>query len=127
MAKSYVEMVNKLAKENENFRQVLFTTDLSQLVLMSVEPNDDIGEETHDGIDQILTFVSGTGEAVLDGKKSRIKAGNVVVVPGGVKHNFINKGDEPLKLYTVYTPPEHKDGKIHRTKEDAENDPDEEH
>jgi mannose-6-phosphate isomerase-like protein (cupin superfamily) len=127
MAKNYVENVTKLAKENENFRQVLFTTDLSQLVLMSVEPNDDIGEETHDGIDQILTFVSGTGEAVLDGEKSEIKSGSVVVVPGGVKHNFINKGDEPLKLYTVYAPPEHKDGKVHRTKADAENDPDEEH
>lgn len=127
MATNYVGQVTKLAEENENFRQVLFTTDLSQLVLMSVQPGDDIGEETHEGIDQILSFVSGTGEAVLNDEKAEVKAGSVVVVPGGVKHNFINKGNEPLKLYTVYTPPEHKDGKIHRTKEDAENDPDEEH
>ena len=127
MATNYVGQVTKLAEENENFRQVLFTTDLSQLVLMSVQPGDDIGEETHEGIDQILSFVSGTGEAVLNDEKAEVKAGSVVVVPGGVKHNFINTGNEPLKLYTVYTPPEHKDGKVHRTKEDAENDPDEEH
>jgi len=125
--KMYEEDVVKLATENEDFRRVLFTTKLSQLVLMSVEQGDDIGEETHDGIDQVLSFVSGTGEAVIEGTRREVHAGSIVVVPAGTKHNFINKGDESLKLYTVYAPPEHKDGKVHRTKQDAENDPDEQH
>jgi mannose-6-phosphate isomerase-like protein (cupin superfamily) len=87
--------------------------------LMSIEPGDDIGEETHDGIDQVLSFVSGTGEAIIEGESSRVNPGSIVVVPAGTKHNFINKGNEPMKLYTVYAPPDHKDGTIHRTKEDA--------
>ncbi len=128
MAKNnYNQDVVKLAKENENFRQVLFTTELSQLVLMSIKPGDDIGEETHDGIDQILSFVAGSGEAVIEGENRLIAAGSVVVVPAGTKHNFINKGDESLKLYTVYTPPDHEDGTIHRTKQDALKDPNEQH
>lgn len=128
MAKNnYNQDVIKLAKENENFRQVLFTTELSQLVLMSIKPGDDIGEETHGGIDQILSFVAGSGEAVIEGESHPIAAGSVVVVPAGTKHNFINKGDESLKLYTVYAPPDHEDGTIHRTKQDALKDPNEQH
>ena len=128
MAKNnYNQDVSKLAKENENFRQVLFTTELSQLVLMSVAPGDDIGEETHDDTDQILSFVAGSGEAVIEGESRPIAAGSVVVVPAGTRHNFINKGGEPLKLYTVYVPPNHKDGTIHRTKQDALKDPNEQH
>jgi len=116
-----------LAKENENFRKVLFTTGLSQLVVMSLKPGEDIGEETHDGIDQVLTFVSGAGEAVIEGESRPVKTGSIVVVPAGTRHNFINKGGEPMKLYTVYAPPDHKDGTIHRTKEDALKDPNEQH
>lgn len=128
MAKNnYNQDVSKLAKENENFRQVLFTTELSQLVLMSVAPGDDIGEETHDDTDQILSFVAGSGEAVIEGESRPIAAGSVVVVPAGTRHNFINQGGEPLKLYTVYVPPNHKDGTIHRTKQDALKDPNEQH
>ena len=128
MAKNnYNQDVSKLAKENENFRQVLFTTELSQLVLMSVAPGDDIGEETHDDTDQILSFVAGSGEAVIEGESRPIAAGSVVVVPAGTRHNFTNKGGEPLKLYTVYVPPNHKDGTIHRTKQDALKDPNEQH
>lgn len=128
MAKNnYNQDVSKLAKENENFRQVLFTTELSQLVLMSVAPGEDIGEETHDDTDQILSFVAGSGEAVIESESRPIAAGSVVVVPAGTRHNFTNQGGEPLKLYTVYVPPNHKDGTVHRTKQDALKDPNEQH
>ncbi len=128
MAKNnYNQDVSKLAKENENFRQVLFTTELSQLVLMSVAPGDDIGEETHEDTDQILSFVVGSGEAVIEGESRPVAAGSVVVVPAGTRHNFINQGGEPLKLYTIYVPPNHKDGTVHRTKQDALKDPNEQH
>jgi mannose-6-phosphate isomerase-like protein (cupin superfamily) len=125
--KNFNKDVIKLAEENENFREVLFTTELSQLVLMSIKPGEDIGEETHDGIDQVLSFVSGNGEAIIEGESSPVNPGSIVVVPAGTKHNFINKGNEPMKLYTVYAPPDHKDGTIHRTKEDALKDPNEQH
>lgn len=126
-AKTYASDIDQITLENDNFRRVLFTTDLSQVVVMSVKPGEDIGEETHDGIDQVLKIVSGEAEVMLDGNKSAAGAGSLVVVPAGTRHNFITKGDAPLKLYSIYTPPDHKDGKIHRTKQDAENDPDEQH
>ena len=119
-AKVYADDVTKLAEENENFRQVLFTTEQSQLVLMSIPAGQEIGEETHEGIDQILVFVAGEGRAVIEGQELTVRAGSVVVVPSGTHHNFIATGDEALKLYTVYTPPEHPDGTVHRTKEEAD-------
>lgn len=125
--KTYATDIHQTTRENDNFRKVLFTTKRSQLVVMSVPAGEDIGEETHEGIDQILTFVEGEGEAVLDGKRSQVKAGSVVVVPAGMKHNFITKGERAMKLYTMYTPPDHKDGTVHRTKHDAETDPNEQH
>lgn len=118
--KSYTDDVLRLAQENENFRQVLYTTERSQLVLMSLKPGEEIGEEVHEAIDQVLAFVGGEGEAVIEGERSPVRAGTVVVIPGGTRHNFLNKGDAPLKLFTVYTPPEHLDGTVHRTKEEAE-------
>ena len=118
--KAYTDDVLRLARENENFRQVLFTTDRSQLVLMSLKPGEEIGEEVHEGIDQVLAFADGEGEAVIEGNRSPIRAGSVVVVPGGTRHNFVNTGGMPLKLVTVYTPPEHPDGTIHRTKDEAD-------
>ncbi len=118
--KTYAEDVYELARRNEDFRRVLFTTERSQLVLMSVPAGEEIGEETHDGVDQVLMFVEGEGEAVLAGESLRVGAGSVVVVPAGTRHNFITRGDAPLKLYTVYTPPEHPDGTLHRTKEEAD-------
>lgn len=118
--KTYAEDVVELARRNENFRQVLFTTERSQLVLMSVAAGEEIGEETHEGIDQVLAFVAGEGEAVLAGSSRSVRAGMVVVVPAGTRHNFITRGDTPLKLYTVYTPPEHPDGTVHRTKAEAD-------
>ncbi len=116
----YAEDVVALARQNEDFRRVLFTTERSQLVLMSIKPGEEIGEETHDGVDQVLMFVEGEGEAVLAGEGRRVRAGSVVVVPAGTRHNFITRGGAPLKLYTVYTPPEHPDGTVHHTKQEAD-------
>ncbi len=121
MAQSvYSEDVLRLARENENFRQVLFTTERSQLVLMAIQPGEEIGEEVHEGIDQVLAFVEGEGEAVIEGRRQPVRQGSVVVVPGGTRHNFVNTGSTPLKLITVYTPPEHPDGTVHHTKEEAD-------
>ena len=117
---AYAEDVTRLARENEDFRRVLFTTERSQLVLMSLRPGEEIGEEAHEGIDQVLAFVAGEGEAVIEGAASRVGAGGGVVVPSGVRHNFVAGGGGPLKLFTVYTPPEHPDGTAHRTKEEAD-------
>jgi mannose-6-phosphate isomerase-like protein (cupin superfamily) len=118
--KTYAADVFELARRNENFRQVLFTTERSQLVLMAVAPGEEIGEEVHEGIDQVLMFVAGEGEAVLAGTRQAVGAGSVVVVPAGTRHNFITTGNAALKLFTVYTPPEHPDGTIHRTKAEAD-------
>lgn len=118
--KAYTEDILRLARENENFRQVLFTTERSQLVLMSLKPNEEIGEEVHEGTDQVLAFAGGEGEAVIEGNRSPVGAGTVVVVPGGTRHNFVNTGTTSLKLVTVYTPPEHPDGTTHRTKKEAD-------
>lgn len=109
----------QLTKDNADFRRVVRTEVHSQIVLMSVQPGDDIGEETH-RVDQVLVFVSGSGEAVLNGEKSAVAANRLVVVPAGTKHNFINTGTEPLKLYTVYAPPEEPDGLVHKDKAEAE-------
>ena len=111
--------IREAARSNEDFRRVLFTTERTQLVLMSVSPGEDIGLETHH-LDQVLAFVEGTGEALLNGVRSAIRPGDVFVVPAGTEHNFINTGTEALKLYTVYAPPEHPHGTVHVTKEDAE-------
>ena len=119
-AKVYANDVKGLAEENENFRQVLFTTELSQLVLMAIPAGEEIGEEVHEGIDQVLAFVAGRGEALMEGESIPVRAGSVFVVPAGTRHNFIATGNEALKLYTVYTPPEHPDGTIHRTKQEAD-------
>ncbi len=108
------------ALENEYFRQVLFTTDRSQLVLMSVEPEGEIGEEVHEDVDQVLVIVDGTGEAILDAESVAIGPGSVVVVPAGTRHNFVASSGASLKLYTVYTPPEHAPGTVHKTKAEAD-------
>ena len=104
---------------NSDFRREIKTEAHSQLVLMSIEPGDEIGEETHH-VDQILVFLAGSGQAVLNGEKSAVKANSLVIVPAGTRHNFINTGKEPLKLYTVYAPPEEAPGTLHRTKAEAD-------
>ncbi|GAA2701174.1 hypothetical protein GCM10010429_04790 [Micromonospora olivasterospora] len=109
-----------VAEKSPDFRRVLWTGEHTQLVIMTIPPGGEIGEEVHDGIDQILTFVSGTGEARVAGEKKEVAQGDLVVVPAGTKHNFVNTGPNPLVLYTVYGPPEHADQAVHRTKEEAE-------
>lgn len=114
-AQNYVE----LARRNEAFRQVIATGEHAQVVVMTIEPGEEIGEETHEG-DQILFFVEGEGRAVLEGESEPVRAGDVVFVPAGTLHNFVNVGPEPLRLVTTYAPPEHPDGTVHETKADAE-------
>lgn len=119
---SYQTNIIKDTQENENFRRVLFTGKNSQLVVMSIPPGGEIGEEVHKYTEQTLFFLSGTGEAILDDKKTSIVAGDVVVVVPGTKHNFINTSTQDLKVYTVYSPPNHIDGRVHKTKADADAD-----
>ncbi|MFZ2152404.1 MAG: cupin domain-containing protein [Minisyncoccia bacterium] len=119
---SYIAPVLKLAKENENFRTVLYTGKKSQLVLMAIPVGGDIGEEVHAHVEQTIALVEGEALSVLDGVKREVFAGDIVVVPPGTMHNFINNGAETLKLYTVYAPANHIDGRIHVTKADAEAD-----
>lgn len=116
----HITNIEKETLENENFRKVLYTAKNMQLVVMSIQPNEDIGEEVHGDIDQFLRIEAGKGKAVLDGKEFEIMDGTSVVVPAGVSHNIINtSSDEKLKLYTIYTPAEHPDGTIHQTRQDA--------
>jgi mannose-6-phosphate isomerase-like protein (cupin superfamily) len=109
-----------VAEESPDFRRVLWTGEHTQLVIMTIPPGGEIGEEVHEDTDQILTFVSGTGEATVSGEKRKVAQGDLVVVPAGRKHNFVNTGENPLILYTVYGPPEHADGAVHATKEEAD-------
>ncbi|MEQ4303864.1 cupin domain-containing protein [Plantactinospora sp. B6F1] len=109
-----------VAEQSPDFRRVLWTGKHSQLVIMTIPPGGEIGEEVHDDIDQILTFVSGTGEARVSGQTRKVTQGDLVVVPAGRKHNFVNTGPNPLVLYTIYGPPEHADQAVHHTKEEAD-------
>lgn len=114
--------IEKLTEENTFFRRVLYTAKNSQLVLMCLKPNEDIGEEVHN-LDQFFRIEKGRGKAVLNGVEYPIEDGFAVVVPAGTKHNIINTSDEEeMKLYTVYSPPNHRDGVVHKTKEGAERD-----
>jgi len=117
----YVQDIEKLAVENDDFRRVLYTAKNSQLVLMSLKPQEDIGAEIHK-VDQFFRVEEGAGEAVLNGARTPIKAGFAVLVPAGVNHNIINTGTVPLKLYTLYAPPNHRDGVVHKSRSDAEGD-----
>ena len=108
-----------VAEKNEDFRRVLWTGEHTQLVIMTIPPGGEIGEETHD-VDQILTFVSGVAKAKVGGETRNVVQGDLVVVPAGKKHNFINAGPNPLVLYTVYGPPEHADKAVHHSKEEAD-------
>ena len=120
--KGYIVNIEKLSLENENFREVLYTAKNSQLVLMSLKPNEEIGAEVHQ-LDQFIRCEQGTGKAILDGVEHEISDGFVVVVPAGANHNIINtSSDKLLKLYTLYSSPNHKDGTVHATKQDAEAD-----
>jgi mannose-6-phosphate isomerase-like protein (cupin superfamily) len=108
------------ARENEAFRREVVTGQHSQVVLMTIPVGGEIGEEVHDHVDQVLLFVEGRGEAILEGQRSPVGPNILVVVPAGTTHNFVNTGDEPLRLVTIYAPPEHPPGTLHMTKEEAE-------
>ena len=115
----YTDNIEAQVLENENFRKVVYTGKFSQLVLMTLKPGEEIGEEVHDG-DQFFRVEKGMGNVVIDGVSHEVKDGSAVVVPAGAKHNVINSsGSESLKLYTIYSPPHHRDGVIHATKEEA--------
>jgi mannose-6-phosphate isomerase-like protein (cupin superfamily) len=115
----FVMDIEDLAVKNSDFRQVLYTAKFSQLVVMSLNTNEEIGAEVHK-LDQFFRVEEGMGEAVLDGVHTTIKSGFAVVVPAGTNHNIINTGTIPMKLYTVYSPPNHRDGVVHHTRHDAE-------
>ena len=119
--KGYVQDLESLALKNNDFRRVLYTAENCQLVLMALKPKEEIGAEVHKS-DQFFRVEEGTGEVVLDGVRTPIRAGFAVVVPAGVNHNIINTGNVPLKLYTLYAPPNHRDGVVHHTRADAEAD-----
>jgi mannose-6-phosphate isomerase-like protein (cupin superfamily) len=105
---------------NDNFREVLFTTPQSQLVVMTLQAGEEIGAEQHDDTDQFIRVEAGQGKAILDGEEHALEDGVGVVIPAGTHHNVINTGSAPLKLYTLYTPPEHPDGTIHKDKTEAD-------
>lgn len=117
--KGYVTNIERDTLENSYFRRVLYTAKNTQLVLMSLRPKEDIGEETHT-LDQFIRVEAGEGVAILDDVKHKISDGSAVVIPAGTKHNVVNDSNtEDLKLYSLYSPPEHRDGTIHQTKADA--------
>lgn len=119
--KGFVKDIEALSVKNEHFRQVLYTAKSCQLVVMTLQPKEEIGAEVHK-LDQFFRVEEGTGEAVLDGVRTAIQAGFAVLVPAGTKHNIVNTSDAPLKLYTLYAPPNHRDGVVHHTRADAEAD-----
>ncbi len=119
--KGYVTNIEQKSLGNENFREVLYTAKNCQLVLMCLKPGEDIGEEVH-SLDQFIRCESGSGKAILDGVEHEVRDGTAIVVPAGARHNIINGPDSAMKLYTVYAPPNHKDGVVHATKAAAEGD-----
>jgi len=119
--KGFVQDIESLAVNNDDFRRVLYTAKNCQLVLMSLKPGEEIGMEVHT-LDQFFRVEEGTGEAVLNDNRTTIRAGFAVVVPSGANHNIINTGSVPMKLYTLYAPPNHRDGVVHHTRDDAEAD-----
>ena len=120
--KGYVDNIERVTIANEDFRRVLYTGKNLQLVLMTLPPGCDIGEEVHDDRDQFFRIEEGEGEIRIDGVANRVEDDFAVIVPAGARHNVINTGDGPLKLYTLYAPPEHRDGVVHRDKAQAERD-----
>jgi mannose-6-phosphate isomerase-like protein (cupin superfamily) len=117
----YTTNIERDTLENENFRKVLYTVPHLQLVLMTLQPGEEIGQETHDDGDQFFRVEGGEGEAILDGETHKLADGDIVVIPAGVEHNIVNPSrDTPLRVYTIYAPPEHPDGTINATKAEAD-------
>ena len=118
--KGFVGNIEGLTERNDDFRRVLYTGHHLQLVLMSLRPGEAIGEEVHDDRDQFFRIEKGSADIVIDGKRHRVSEDEAVVVPAGARHDVINAGGDALKLYTLYGPPEHRDGVVHARKPDAE-------
>jgi mannose-6-phosphate isomerase-like protein (cupin superfamily) len=116
----FVADIETLTVENTDFRRVLYTGKHLQLVLMTLRPGEEIGAEVHEGHDQFFRIESGSGEVVIDGKRTPIKDDDAIIITSGARHNVINTGDGPLTLYTLYGPPEHRDGVVHKTKAEAD-------
>jgi len=118
--KGFVENIEKLTTDNDHFRKVLYTGQYLQLVLMTLKPGEEIGAEVHADHDQFFRIEEGSGEVIIDGQRTSIQDDDAVIVPAGARHNVVNTGTRPLKLYTLYAPPEHRDKTVHATKSDAE-------
>lgn len=116
------EDIVALARQNRWFREVVATGPHAQVVVMSIPPGGEIGEEVHAAVDQVLVFVEGDGAAIMDGERTAVGPNHLVLVPAGTRHNVVNTGSSALRLYTVYAPPQHAHGKIHRTKAEADAD-----
>lgn len=117
--KGFIDNIERLTEENTDFRRVLYTGHNLQLVLMAIPPGQEIGEEVHDDRDQFFRIEAGEGEIWIDGVRHAVKADDGVIVPQGAQHNVVSTGSEPLRLYTLYGPPEHLDGTVHATVEEA--------
>jgi len=115
--KGYIGNIEQETKENSDYRRVLYTAKNSQLVVMNIQPGDEIGEEVHE-LDQFIRIESGEGKAIMDGAEHLLEDDYAIVIPAGMSHNVINTGTEELKLYSIYSPAEHKNGTVHRTKAD---------
>ena len=115
----YVINIEEKSLENNYFREVLFTTDKSQLVVMALRSGEEIGTEVHPEHDQFIRIESGKGKAIMNGEEHEISDGSAIVIPAGAQHNIVNTSEVAMKLYTIYTPPEHKPGTIHKTKEET--------
>lgn len=118
--KGFIADIEERTEANRDFRHVLYTGPHMQLVVMSLEPGEDIGEEVHEDTDQFIRVEEGSGEVVIDSRSTPIQADTGIVIPAGAKHNVRNTGDKPMKLYTLYAPPHHEDGTVHRTKAAAD-------
>ena len=124
--KYYAQNIEKETLENDNFRKVVFTGEKSQLVLMSIEVGGEIGKEVHPKVDQFFRIESGKGRALLGGEEVEVEGDFAIIVPAGMEHNIINTGDTPLKLYTIYSPANHIDERVHKTKAEADLDTEDE-
>lgn len=118
--KGFIADIEDLTTGNGDFRRVLYTGKFLQLVLMALKPGEEIGEEVHEDHDQFFRIESGSGEVLIDGVRTPIKDDDAVIVPAGARHNVVNTGDQPLTLYTLYGPPDHREGVVHRTRAEAE-------
>ena len=118
--KGFIDNIETLTERNDDFRRVVYTGQHIQLVLMTIAPGEEIGEEVHDDTDQFFRVEEGRGEATIDGRTTPIEAGFVTLIPAGARHNIRNTGRVPLRVYTLYAPPHHEDGTVHRTRAEAD-------